>query len=68
MVGAVQLWYQVSIHAPRAGSDLTNLSFLHLWHTCFNPRPPCGERLPGLTVSQRWLRFNPRPPCGERLI
>ncbi|QTA93763.1 Uncharacterized protein dnm_098710 [Desulfonema magnum] len=34
----------VSIHAPRAGSDKGG-DHLLLNIICFNPRPPCGERL-----------------------
>ena len=34
---------QISIHAPRVGSDSHNHSSL-LLHYYFNPRSPCGER------------------------
>ena len=32
----------------------------------FNPRSPCGERLPRYVVHQLPQDFNPRSPCGER--
>ena len=56
----------ISIHAPRAGSDVKiRRGQFRLPH--FNPRSPCGERLP-LTFSGAPppLYFNPRSPCGER--
>ena len=37
----------VSIHAPRAGSD-KEATILYSEGACFNPRSPCGERLPTL--------------------
>ena len=56
----------ISIHAPRAGSDMENVPN-HTAAVNFNPRSPCGERrgLPGKLDTQRY--FNPRSPCGERL-
>ena len=35
--------FPISIHAPRAGSDLEQ-TVLRLAHRHFNPRSPCGER------------------------
>ena len=32
----------------------------------FNPRSPCGERLPFRRIASRGINFNPRSPCGER--
>ena len=58
---------QISIHAPRAGSD-------HRWSCMFcllvyfNPRSPCGERQMALRSILRKRHFNPRSPCGERLL
>ena len=56
----------ISIHAPRAGSDTGGLGMC-IRIGDFNPRSPCGER-------QQWHErfsweryFNPRSPCGERL-
>ena len=40
---AVAAALAVSIHAPRVGSD-SNPYSLASGPTCFNPRPPCGER------------------------
>ena len=33
----------------------------------FNPRSPCGERLPSFETPSALMYFNPRSPCGERL-
>ena len=33
----------ISIHAPRVGSDFTNMEFMRV-KCYFNPRSPCGER------------------------
>ena len=41
---------EVSIHALLAESDENQGSFRHVL-TSFNPRPPCGERLPFLAVN-----------------
>ena len=35
---------QISIHAPRVGSDQHNQSVHDHHHMYFNPRSPCGER------------------------
>ena len=32
----------------------------------FNPRAPCGARLPGRKSSGKHRNFNPRAPCGAR--
>ena len=32
----------------------------------FNPRAPCGARLPGPPLLRRVQSFNPRAPCGAR--
>ena len=34
----------ISIHAPRAGSDLPSLTAITTRGFNFNPRSPCGER------------------------
>ena len=57
---------EISIHAPRVGSDLSGLTN-SLEDEDFNPRSPCGER-PWIPVTiRRSNNFNPRSPCGERL-
>ena len=56
---------EISIHAPRAGSDLP-CSLCQALTAYFNPRSPCGERLQGRTSPRSRLYFNPRSPCGER--
>jgi hypothetical protein len=59
--------FEVSIHAPRVGSDAqcSAASGSKLWS--FNPRSPCGERHNLRTIIPLGLGFNPRSPCGERL-
>ena len=61
VVGVVDL--DVSIHAPRAGSDAARPcdSFGR-----FQSRPPCGERRNLSQNASHRRSFNPRPPCGER--
>ena len=58
--------YQISIHAPRGGSDCAPACRTAL-HTDFNPRSPWGERpraISGETEAKE--HFNPRSPWGER--
>ena len=56
---------QISIHAPRMGSD-------SIWRTLsagasnFNPRSPYGERLLDGRCVSALSDFNPRSPHGER--
>ncbi len=56
----------ISIHAPRVGSD----GWPHgkpRRQVYFNPRSPCGERHAQSPLgSARKRDFNPRSPCGER--
>ena len=40
-----ELAHKISIHAPRVGSDASIMGYPS-WHWHFNPRSPCGERLP----------------------
>ena len=42
---------QVSIHAPRAGRDRPIFSCSMTRSTSFNPRAPCGARLPSLRAT-----------------
>ena len=57
----------ISIHAPRAGSDAPISAQVTPKKINFNPRSPCGERLrPALTLGYSAHHFNPRSPCGER--
>ena len=58
---------EISIHAPRAGSDATCSPPTHSL-THFNPRSPCGERRFASAVRCRVPHFNPRSPCGERRV
>ena len=59
--------WNISIHAPREGSDhkLRHISPLGV---NFNPRPPRGERRLFMLSLQQPAYFNPRPPRGERRI
>ena len=57
---------QISIHAPRTGSDPA-ASPLHRLPSNFNPRSPHGERHYGFQRhGERCRNFNPRSPHGER--
>ena len=57
----------ISIHAPRGGSDGTVLPSPS-YHRYFNPRSPRGER-PNCVWHSSYsdCNFNPRSPRGERL-
>ena len=58
---------EISIHAPRVGSDLMMIIAVTERGRHFNPRSPCGERLVILYFVRSLIRyFNPRSPCGER--
>ena len=62
----VPLYYWISIHAPRVGSDNASRT-LRKDKQYFNPRSPCGERRFSIFLSFTIaLYFNPRSPCGER--
>ena len=66
VVGAGEFDAEISIHAPRAGSD-DFLDPLPRYPSYFNPRSPCGERQPADAAVRPWgIHFNPRSPCGER--
>ena len=59
---------QISIHAPRTGSDPA-ASPLHRLPSNFNPRSPHGERHYGFQRhGERCRNFNPRSPHGERQV
>ena len=58
---------EISIHAPRTGSD-SPCSKPSLCSKNFNPRSPHGERpAPVLAKVATTVDFNPRSPHGERL-
>ena len=58
---------EISIHAPRTGSD--SRSARHSWRKQhFNPRSPHGERQETDSKSPFFVHFNPRSPHGERLM
>ena len=55
----------ISIHAPRTGSDPKRVhACSNLWY--FNPRSPHGERHHTFYISPHGQDFNPRSPHGER--
>ena len=58
-------WAEISIHAPRVGSDKW-LKAKTLTLTNFNPRSPRGERPERSSRTASVLDFNPRSPRGER--
>ena len=57
---------EISIHAPRVGSDHRGGVATHRLQD-FNPRSPCGERRFHIVAFRVRGNFNPRSPCGERL-
>ena len=50
----------ISIHALRVEGDL-NLSRFIVRYRNFNPRPPCGGRLPGIGIPRRQMAFQSTP-------
>ena len=58
---------EISIHAPRAGSDDRRCEQVGRHHD-FNPRSPCGERRALANRSENFKDSNPRSPCGGRLV
>ena len=58
--------YQISIHAPRGGSDFIVTGW-RLNISYFNPRSPWGERPACREATRKTISdFNPRSPWGER--
>lgn len=57
--------FNISTHAPRAGSDLIHKGGISLL-IHFNPRSPCGERRGHPSTCSGRRDFNPRSLCGER--
>ena len=57
----------ISIHAPRAGSDSTDFCFL-LCLVDFNPRSPCGERQRARCESQSAKKFQSTLPVRGATI
>ena len=56
---------EISIHAPRMGSDTSSWSMTRS-STYFNPRSPDGERQDFIYIHYLRRYFNPRSPDGER--
>ena len=62
-----RLFLNISIHAPRTGSDLCTIPIKS--EICyFNPRSPHGERPIGMINYKKSIYFNPRSPHGERRL
>ena len=57
----------ISIHAPRTGSDTAAECCSCRWRY-FNPRSPHGERPARIASRGRYPDFNPRSPHGERQL
>ena len=55
----------ISIHAPRAGRDITGVQ-TSISKSDFNPRAPCGARQTQDLSDKGERYFNPRAPCGAR--
>ena len=56
---------EISIHAPRVGSDL--LGSAGFWGYLISIHAPrVGSDVERVTVGTTWTNFNPRSPCGER--
>ena len=53
---------EISTHAPRTGSDPTDMGVRRLTRY-FNPRSPHGERRRSTLTSSRWKRFQPTLPA-----
>ena len=62
---SVTMPFDLSIHAPRAGSDGANPGERQAISP-FNPRSPGGERPPPPFRLGQASAFNPRSPGGER--
>ena len=58
---------EISIHAPRTGSDAHTVRFSQVSYH-FNPRSPHGERHNQIRVFASHGHFNPRSPHGERRV
>ena len=56
---------EVSIHAPREGSDIAAFDNINE-QMSFNPRSPRGERQGAQGPPPHYFSFNPRSPRGER--
>ena len=56
----------ISIHAPHAGCDMTDMATGCCASENFNPRTPCGVRQIRLMFRCFLADFNPRTPCGVR--
>ena len=59
-------WYQISIHAPRMGSDMKVTSPSDLMQIFQSTLPGWGATRPSSSSCQSSKYFNPRSPDGER--
>ena len=58
----------ISIHAPRAGSDLLFRTVQRGIIQISIHAPRAGSDTPRSKKSPKLRDFNPRSPCGERLL
>ena len=57
---------QISIHAPRVGSDFTWRYQIHIGRQISIHAPRVGSDVSSSTHHHAQNNFNPRSPCGER--
>ena len=56
----------ISIHAPRAGSDVNEVAAARQEVIFQSTLPVRGATRRRSACPGHWLYFNPRSPCGER--
>ncbi len=56
--------FSISIHAPRGGSDKSEIRITACRNQNFNPRSPRGERLPCYSPMIGWRKFQSTLPAG----
>ena len=57
----------ISIHAPRAGSDGQDGEYIDVTDISIHA-PRAGSDKRDALIKRKDYDFNPRSPCGERLI
>ena len=60
-----RLFFAISIHAPRVGSDAIREFGLYRWDISIHA-PRVGSDGMYISVQYLLVNFNPRSPCGER--
>ena len=64
--GRIEKFQSISIHAPRAGSDLQCRCKARFHRRFQSTLPVRGATCRGAGAVRRTSHFNPRSPCGER--